>query len=101
LGATRNEVAIAGSALYVGRWPIVPLCHFIVPSSCRILVLNWCGLARNLLLTGRSLRGLTRLIMGGEGFRKDVPHFVSPPTVVLYNLIMDIGHGCSPEIPPS
>jgi len=86
------------SAFHVGRRPVVALRDLVVPSPGTILIFNRLGFARYRLLSGCSFGCIPRLIMRWECFRKDVTYFVGPSAVVLYNLIMDIGHSCSPEL---
>ncbi|ANY79169.1 hypothetical protein BB934_13885 [Microvirga ossetica] len=59
---------MAGSALHIGPWSIIALRDLLVPSSCRILILDRLCRARNLLLGGRSFCCIPRLIMGWECF---------------------------------
>src|ERR671912_499157 len=77
---------------------IIPLGDFFVPVSGSVLIFNAFSLARNFLFRCGSLCCLTRLIMSREWLRKDISGLVRPSTIMLHDLIMNIGHRSSPEM---
>src|SRR5262249_532609 len=80
------------STLDVGLGPIGTGGDFVVPAALLVFPGNRGGLARKNLLAGGALGRFSGLIVSGECFRERAIDPVGPSSIVLDDLVSDLGH---------
>ena len=79
-------------ALDVGLGPIATWRRFVVPTTTFVFVRNIRCVSRNDLLVRRAIRRLASQVMRWKGFGKHPVDAIGPTTVMLDNLVNNLGH---------
>src|SRR5580692_8132916 len=90
--ASLRRVGASPLAFDVGLRPVVALDHFLVPAATGVFPGDAGLVAGRTLLTGGAQGGFAGVVVAAEGLRIDAVYPIGPATVVLDNLIGDLGH---------